>query len=110
MATYYTLEQRIVEWHKARNLIEGSSDHQQFEKLLEEVEELRLNIMNSQDISDDVGDIIVVLINLCARNGLTLTDCMNVAYNDIKYRTGKMVDGIFVKDLIDDSGRIKDAS
>jgi len=107
MTTYYTLEQRIVEWHKARNLIEGSSDHQQFEKLLEEVEELRLNIMNSQDISDDVGDIIVVLINLCERNGLSLTDCMNVAYNDIKYRTGKMVDGIFVKDLIDDSGRIK---
>ena len=31
-------------WHNARNLIEGSSDHQQFEKLLEEVEELRLNI------------------------------------------------------------------
>jgi len=109
MAAYYTLEQRIVEWHKARNLIEGSSDHQQFEKLLEEVEELRLNIMNSQDISDDVGDIIVVLINLCARNGLTLTDCMTVAYNDIKYRTGRMVDGIFVKDLVDESGRIKDA-
>jgi hypothetical protein len=34
---------------------------------------------------------------------------MNVAYNDIKYRTGKMVDGIFVKDLIDESGVIKDA-
>lgn len=103
------LESKIIAWHKARNLIEGSSDHQQFEKLLEEVEELRLNIMNSQDISDDVGDIIVVLINLCERNGLSLTHCMNVAYNDIKYRTGKMVDGIFVKDLIDDSGRINNA-
>jgi len=103
------LESKIIAWHRARNLIEGSSDHQQFEKLLEEVEELRLNIMNSQDISDDVGDIIVVLINLCERNGLSLTQCMNVAYNDIKYRTGKMVDGIFVKDLIDDSGRISNA-
>jgi len=41
---------------------------------------------------------------------MTLTDCMNVAYNDIKYRTGKMVDGIFVKDLIDESGVIKNAS
>jgi hypothetical protein len=50
------LEKKIVDWHKARNLIEGSSDHQQFEKLLEEVEELRLNIMNSQDISDDGQD------------------------------------------------------
>ena len=34
---------------------------------------------------------------------------MNVAYNDIKYRKGKMVDGLFVKDLVDESGRIKDA-
>ena len=104
------LEKKIVEWHKARNLIQGSSDHQQFEKLLEEVEELRLNIMNSQDISDDVGDIIVVLINMCERNQLSLLECMNVAYNDIKYRTGRMVDGIFVKDLIDESGVIKNAS
>jgi uncharacterized protein YabN with tetrapyrrole methylase and pyrophosphatase domain len=103
------LEKKIVEWHKARNLIKGSSDHQQFEKLLEEVEELRLNIMNSQDISDDVGDIIVVLINLCERNQLSLSECMNVAYNDIKHRKGKMVDGIFVKDLIDESGVIQDA-
>ena len=103
------LEKKIVEWHKARNLIKGSSDHQQFEKLLEEVEELRLNIMNSQDISDDVGDIIVVLINLCERNQLSLSECMNVAYNDIKHRKGKMVDGICVKDLIDESGVIQDA-
>ena len=109
MTTYYRLEQQIIDWHNARNLIEGSTDHQQFEKLLEEVEELRVNIEHSQDFSDDVGDILVVLINLCERHNLTLTDCMNVAYNDIKYRTGKMVDGIFVKDLVDDSGRITDA-
>ena len=44
MATYYTLEQKIIDWHNARNLIEGVADHQQFEKLLEEVEELRVNI------------------------------------------------------------------
>ena len=94
MATYYALEQKIIDWHNARNLIEGSTDHQQFEKLLEEVEELRVNIEHSQDFSDDVGDILVVLINLCERHNLTLTDCMNVAYNDIKYRTGRMVDGI----------------
>ena len=103
------LEKKIVEWHKARNLIEGSSDHQQFEKLLEEVEELRLNIMNSQDISDDVGDIIVVLINLCERNQLSLSECMNVAYNDIKDRRGQMVDGLFVKERIDESRSIQDA-
>ena len=103
------LEQKIIAWHKARNLIEGSSDHQQFEKLLEEVEELRLNIMTSQPIVDDVGDIIVVLINLCERNGLTLEECMAHAYNDIKDRRGQMVDGLFVKERRDESGSIQNA-
>ena len=32
MTTYYRLEQQIIDWHNARNLIEGSTDHQQFEK------------------------------------------------------------------------------
>jgi len=103
------LEKKIIAWHKARNLIEGSSDHQQFEKLLEEVEELRLNIMTSQPIVDDVGDIVVVLINLCERNGLTLKECMAHAYNDIKDRRGRMVDGLFVKERIDESRSTQDA-
>ena len=98
-----TLEDKIVQWHRDRNLVDGSTDHQQFEKLLEEVEELRLNIMNSQPIVDDVGDIIVVLINLCERNGLTLKECMAHAYNDIKDRRGQMVDGLFVKERVDES-------
>jgi hypothetical protein len=38
MSTAFTLESRIIQWHQNRNLIEGSTDHQQFEKLLEEVE------------------------------------------------------------------------
>jgi len=103
------LEKKIIAWHKARNLIEGSSDHQQFEKLLEEVEELRLNIMTSQPIVDDVGDIIVVLINLCERNGLALEECMAHAYNDIKDRRGQMFDGLFIKERKDESGSIQDA-
>jgi pantothenate kinase len=103
MTIAYTLESRIVHWHHDRNLIHGSTDHQQFEKLLEEVEELRLNIMNSQPIVDDIGDIIVVLINLAHRNNLTLHDCMSHAYEDIRHRKGKMVDGLFVKELVDET-------
>jgi len=52
----------------------------------------------SQPVIDDIGDIIVVLINIAERNGLTLWECMYHAYNDIKYRKGKMVDGVFVKE------------
>lgn len=92
------LEEKIIQWHKDRNLIDGSSDSQQFGKLLEEVDELRGNIEHSQPVVDDIGDIIVVLINIAHRNKLTLWECMYHAYNDIKYRKGKMVDGIFVKE------------
>lgn len=92
------LEDKIVQWHLDRNLIEGSTDHQQFIKLLEEVDELRGNVKYSQPIIDDIGDIIVVLINIAHRNNLTLYQCMEHAYTDIKDRKGKMVDGLFVKE------------
>jgi hypothetical protein len=92
------LEEKIIQWHKDRNLIDGSTDAQQFGKLLEEVDELRGNIEHSQPIVDDIGDIMVVLINIAHRNKLSIWECMYHAYNDIKYRKGKMVDGVFVKE------------
>tara|TARA_R110000751_G_scaffold106781_1_gene202907 strand:+ start:279 stop:608 length:330 start_codon:yes stop_codon:yes gene_type:complete len=107
--TLAVLEAKVISWHKKRNLIEGSTDIAQFNKLLEEVEELRLSLDSDLTPIDDIGDIMVVLINIAHRNNLTLFECMYHAYNDIKYRKGKMVDGVFVKELIDESGRIVDA-
>jgi len=40
----------------------------------------------------------VVLINIMVRNNLTMEECLSVAYDDIKDRKGRMVDGIFVKE------------
>ena len=51
-----------------------------------------------KDVADDIGDMIVVLINIAERNNLTIEDCLEQAWNDIKDRKGKMVDGIFVKE------------
>ena len=92
------LETKILQWHKDRNLIDGSTDKKQFEKLLEEVEELRQSIEAGVSPVDDIGDIIVVLVNIAARNNLSLEECTEYAYNSIKTRTGRMVDGIFIKD------------
>ena len=90
---------KVKQWHHDRNLIEGSTDLQQFNgKLLEEVKELETNILLSQPIADDIGDILVVLINIATRNNLGLSECLQVAYDDIKDRKGKMVDGVFVKE------------
>ena len=88
----------IKRWHHDRNLIEGSDDKSQFAKLIQEAGELSDNICKGKDIKDDIGDMIVVLINIAERNGLTLTECLRQAWDDIKDRKGKMVDGVFVKE------------
>lgn len=99
------LIEKVKQWHYDRNLIEGSTDLDQFGKLQEEVLELHeALICNSYldnytpEITDAIGDIMVVLINIAERNGLTLEQCLAHAYNEIKDRKGKMVDGVFVKE------------
>ena len=91
------LDSLIRQWHRDRNLIEGSTDKDQYMKLIQEAGELSDNICKGNDIRDDIGDMMVVLINIMERNGLSLTECLDVAYNDIKDRRGRMVDGVFVK-------------
>lgn len=89
---------KIVQWHHDRNLIEGSSDKDQFCKLMQEAGELSDSICKGKDVSDDIGDMIVVLLNIAERNKLSLGQCLAKAWDDIKDRKGKMVDGIFVKE------------
>lgn len=85
-------------WHHRRNLIEGSTDKDQFHKLIQECAELSDNMCKKRDIRDDIGDIMVVLINIMARNKLTMSECLETALRDIAPRKGKMIDGIFVKE------------
>jgi NTP pyrophosphatase (non-canonical NTP hydrolase) len=90
--------QQVKQWHIDRNLIDGASDKDQVCKLIQEVGELSDNVCKNKDVADDIGDIMVVLINIAERNGLSLEHCLDVAYHDIKDRKGRMVDGIFVKE------------
>jgi NTP pyrophosphatase (non-canonical NTP hydrolase) len=98
MATVNELINNIAQWHHDRNLIEGSDDKSQFAKLIQEAGELSDNICKGKDIADDIGDMIVVLINIAERNNLTIEQCLEQAWDDIKDRKGKMVDGVFVKE------------
>ena len=91
-------ERLIAQWHKDRNLIDGSTDKDQYLKLIQEAGELSDSLCKNKDIRDDIGDMMVVLINIMARNHLSINECLSVAYNDIKDRKGKMIDGVFVKE------------
>ena len=89
---------KVVAWHIDRNLIDGSTHQAQYVKLIEEAGELAGNISRGKDLRDDIGDMLVVLINLAAREGYSIESCLAVAWDDIKDRRGRMIDGIFVKE------------
>ena len=101
MSTRSMMEGTILHWHKQRNLIDGTTDEAQLVKLAEELSELMdaVRINSLEDKKDAIGDMAVVLINIAERNGFSLHEAMSHAYNEIKDRTGRMVDGIYVKDV-----------
>ena len=96
--TEINYEKLIGQWHRDRNLIDGSTDKDQYMKLIQEAGELSDSLCKGKDIKDDIGDMMVVLINIMVRNNLTINECLSVSYADIKDRKGKMVDGVFVKE------------
>lgn len=88
-------------WAHERNLLEGATPAAQYEKLLEEVGELGRALIegNESNSIDAIGDCAVVLVILAAQlEYLTFEECVHYAYNQIKDRKGKMVNGIFVKE------------
>lgn len=95
-----TLMARIIVWANDRNLIQGSSAQAQMLKFLEEAGELAHGVARGEKdkIEDSVGDIFVVLTILCRQLDIDMIECVDKAYNEIKDRKGKMVDGIFLKE------------
>ena len=53
---------------------------------------------DNPEFKDAIGDMVVVLTNLAHLGGTTIEDCIDAAYDVISKRTGKMVNGTFVKD------------
>lgn len=88
----------IEAWAKNRGLDKSNSDKQLI-KLTEEIGELAEahNKCYRDKQIDSIGDIFVVLSIYALQNGLHLDDCVKEAYDTIKGRHGKMIDGVFVK-------------
>ena len=95
--TISNLISKIMKWHEDRNLIEGSTDKDQVLKLQQELGELSDSVCKQKDMKDDLGDMMVIMLNIMRRNNLTMEECLETAYIDIKDRKGRMIDGIFVK-------------
>lgn len=90
----------IRQWAHERNLIEGSDSFRQCVKLIEEIGELAHGIAKGRptEIADGIGDAVVVLTIIAEQNGISIEDCIEVAWGEIRDRRGRMVDGVFIKE------------
>ena len=90
----------IREWADERGLYENGDTKTQALKLVEEVGETCRAILKEdrEEVIDGIGDCVVVLTNLAELVGVPIEICIEAAYDEIKNRTGKMVNGTYKKD------------
>ena len=90
----------IRQWADERGLYENGDTKTQALKLVEEVGETCRAILKEdrEEVIDGIGDCVVVLTNLAELHGVSIEECIDAAYREIKNRTGKMVNGTYKKD------------
>lgn len=100
MKSYGELEALVLAWAEQKGILQNGTPIAQASKTVEEVHELLDAIANNDraEVIDALGDILVTIIIQAEMQGVSLTECLESAYNVISKRTGKMVDGQFVKD------------
>lgn len=93
--------ERIRQWAHDRNLLTGSDPKSQFVKLMEEAGELAAAIArgDQNEFEDALGDMFVVMTILAAQTGADIEECIAAAWNEIKDRKGRMIEGVFVKEV-----------
>jgi len=87
-------------WANQRGIYEHGDTKTQALKLMEEAGEICRAVLKEDhdEVVDGIGDCVVVLTNLAELQGVSIEKCINVAYNVIAKRSGKMVNGTFKKD------------
>jgi NTP pyrophosphatase (non-canonical NTP hydrolase) len=99
--TYEELELSIIKWANDRKIIQNGTANSQLLKAVAEMGELAdaFNKGDMDGIEDGVGDVLVCLINFCEIQNLRITECLELAYNEIKDRKGTLMpNGVFVKE------------
>jgi len=89
----------IRSWATDKGIYRSGDARTQFVKLMEEAGELAQAILKNDEpeVIDAIGDMVVVLTNLAKLRGHNIEDCITSAYDVISNRTGKMINGTFVK-------------
>lgn len=117
---YEELTELVIEWAKERNIFAKSNPISQIGKTQEELDETMVALKRLKsaqespsfefvdeeeemslalfEAKDGIGDMLVTIIILAEMVGFDTTECLEAAYNEIKNRKGKMVNGLFVKE------------
>ena len=119
---YEELSDLVIKWGVDKGIFDASTPLRQLDKTQEELDETKdalekLNNLDYQhtlmkelgipseteeealaEVKDGIGDMLVTIILLAEMVKMDSVDCLQAAYDVIKKRTGKMVDGQFVKD------------
>ena len=92
------LVKQVEQWSKDKGLDNGNPDRQAL-KFYEEAGEVAAALSRNKldDLKDGIGDTVVTLIILAQQHGVTLEECLQVAYTEISGRTGRLVNGTFIK-------------
>nr|DAF54030.1 MAG TPA: NTP-PPase-like protein [Myoviridae sp. ctfyA6] len=115
MRRFEELKKLIEQWAKDKDLLHAENADKQFMKFIEEVFEFKTELdsekhwrkvmrndtcksINIESLMLGMGDIFVTLIVLCNQIGIEPTRCLDMAYKKIKDRTGKTINGLFVKE------------
>lgn len=94
------LAQNVKKWAGDKGLLIKENSAKQMLKVTEEIGEVAAAVArdNIEKLKDGIGDGFVTLIILAEQNGLSAAECLNAAWDEIKGRTGKTVNGVFVKE------------
>ena len=101
------LIKKVEIWAEEKGIFEKGSPIGQACKTEEEATELadavcllakNRTVGNIMHAKDELGDVLVTIIVQCKMQGWDIEDCLEIAYDKISKRNGKMIDGIFVKE------------
>lgn len=106
--SFKDLKEKVLSWADDKDLLHSVNSGKQFMKFIEEVFEFKTemdlinlfgdNELAYKDMQLEMGDIFVTLIILCEQIGIDPVECLSMAYEKIKNRKGKTINGQFIKE------------
>jgi NTP pyrophosphatase (non-canonical NTP hydrolase) len=90
---------KVIVWASEKDLLKKENSLAQMAKITEEVGEIASALLKKDHnkLVDGIGDTVVTLILLAEQNGVSIQECLEAAWNEIKDRKGKTINGTFIK-------------